>query len=1207
MKTLRLMPIVAISGGYRVDLELHMPGISVQTAAVEFDVDFSDSQRDAFEWYFEDYLQYPFDPAPANAAVVRKQLVKFGVSLFSSIFQQTTTIPLWDAFQRDLGNSRIEIASAPNEAAILPWELLQPVSGSPLALSTGAFVRTTAALSPETLLEARPPGPIRILLVICRPDRALDVPFRSIAIRLLEVLRSSTAGSFELTALRPPTFEQLNDTLKAAAAAGRPYDVVHFDGHGDFGFAYPTSGLPSGKKHGVVFFETTEPKNPSLPVNGRNLGKVLAHNGVKVAILNACRSARAEPRPAPSTAFENSKGPTERAGAFVSLAHEINQAGVPGVVAMGYNVYVDTAAKFVSDLYNSLAQGRSLAESVLQGRQKLAADKLRNIGFEAREIDDWPVPVLYESYPLILFSGVTEAVEEMPRRSSIPPAVRLPEAGFWGRDETLLALDREFDRSSVALIHAFAGSGKTSTALEFARWYSETGALDNGVVLYTSFANFISASALLEQITDAVLRLKAVDENVWANSTFTERLERVFSTLSKVPVLWIWDDVEQIDGFPPGTPSRWTVSERNEISELLNAARAALVKVKILLLSRRDDNWLPNFVARLKLPPLRLIDSYNLAAAFAQTRRVNAHSADWLPLIEFAGGNPLTLTIVVRHALDQHLKSAEAIADFVAHLVEGRADILDASSESRSESLAASLNYGFATAFSEMERKQLAVLCLFRGFVDVDAFLFIHGWLDDLPSNPRETSMALLDRAAQIGHLAHIQDGYYTIHPALPWFFKRLLEQHYPDCKEDLELAFVNAMDEISQRLILHYHQNDVGVVDHLRLEEANLVGTYAAAFERQWWKLILNPAHSLIALYKHTGRYLAWNRLVDEVVPMFGDPNTGEAWPGIDEADWYNVVVDWLVIRARDSGHFSFAESIQKKMVEYRRRKLASFEADAVITDGSVPESRRSRISRLIFNNERLSFDKFRAWRERELLKTLAIDLNGLAQIIRLKGCADCIPLYLEAAEICERIGNVRLMAAVANNLNYAYSTVADPVDIDAADHWASVSYELSPKIDIQWEASSLGELARIDYKRAQHALAADDQEAATYLLAAREKYMRALAIMPLNASLKDRIMVHSFLGNICHMLWLTDEALENYQKAIQYNERASDYFAASNLRFNVAVILADHGSQTTALTFAETALKGFVACGGRAAEMAAKTQALITVLKKRISDGGT
>lgn len=78
--------------------------------------------------------------------------------------------------------------------------------------------------------------------------------------------------------------------------------------------------------------------------------------------------------------------------------------------------------------------------------------------------------------------------EATPARGTLDPKLPLsPDVGFFGRDETLLAIDRAFDTQSIVLLHAYAGNGKTSTAAEFAHWYSLTGGVD-GPVLFTSFA-----------------------------------------------------------------------------------------------------------------------------------------------------------------------------------------------------------------------------------------------------------------------------------------------------------------------------------------------------------------------------------------------------------------------------------------------------------------------------------------------------------------------------------------------------------------------------------------------------------------------------------------------------------------------------------------------------------------------------------------------
>ena len=125
---------------------------------------------------------------------------------------------------------------------------------------------------------------------------------------------------------------------------------------------------------------------------------------------------------------------------------------------------------------------------------------------EPRPLQDWLVPVVYETAPLVLraATGVSRPVINLSQaeagreRGSRDPALPAePDAGFFGRDETLLALDRAFDTTPVVLLQAWAGAGKTSTALEFARWYALTGAAD--AVMFTSFTRYLPLAGLLDQ------------------------------------------------------------------------------------------------------------------------------------------------------------------------------------------------------------------------------------------------------------------------------------------------------------------------------------------------------------------------------------------------------------------------------------------------------------------------------------------------------------------------------------------------------------------------------------------------------------------------------------------------------------------------------------------------------------------------------------
>jgi hypothetical protein len=170
---------------------------------------------------------------------------------------------------------------------------------------------------------------------------------------------------------------------------------VHFDGHGAFLDAtqvddtVAVSSLKFGAavrdgRHGFLVFEEPSVTSKQRLVDGPMLGELLVETRVPVLVLNACRSAYAEAPPAP----DPSKRVHDRIRAYGSLAAEVADQGVPGVVAMCYSVYVDTAARFVGDLYERLSAGRSLGAAVSAARKALADDPNRQIGARPVALQD---------------------------------------------------------------------------------------------------------------------------------------------------------------------------------------------------------------------------------------------------------------------------------------------------------------------------------------------------------------------------------------------------------------------------------------------------------------------------------------------------------------------------------------------------------------------------------------------------------------------------------------------------------------------------------------------------------------------------------------------------------------------------------------------------------------------------------------------------
>jgi hypothetical protein len=435
----------------------------------------------------------------------------------------------------------------------------------------------------------------------------------------------------------------MGKVLRAAKDKGEPYHVVHFDGHGtvleveklfqefegktdkelaklletfmhfDPNRFSPEVVYPRPRRagsRGYLAFENPGSAHNLRLVDGPELGALLVETKVPVLVLNACRSAHAEAppvaEPADSATSESAAGaapasapnnPHSHVRAFGSFAQEVMDAGAAGVIAMRYNVYVVTAARFVAELYGTLTQGYTLGEAVTLGRKQLHADPLREIAFQPRPLQDWAVPVVYEAGPLSLFparSNVSDlkvtlgGAQAMPAAGNLDPGLpKAPDAGFFGRDETLLALDRAFDQHHVVLLHAYAGSGKTATAAEFARWYALTGGLHGGEVLFTTFEHHTPLPRVLDRIGQQFGRSLEQSGINWLALNDVQRRDIAIQVLTQVPVLWVWDNVEPVAGFPPGTESAWNAADQRELLDFLSDARDT--KVKILLTSLRDE------------------------------------------------------------------------------------------------------------------------------------------------------------------------------------------------------------------------------------------------------------------------------------------------------------------------------------------------------------------------------------------------------------------------------------------------------------------------------------------------------------------------------------------------------------------------------------------------------------------------------------------
>lgn len=1244
MRTLRFTQSSEGAHRYRIEVALEGGGAR-QVAVSHFNFGLSAKEQEEVRWYLEEYLQYPHDPAPQIAARIENRMIAIGNEIFGGVFHTDEARDLWAALRPSLGDTRVEIVTELREASTIPWELMRdPTIDTPLALFARAFVRThpRAALRPhvpQTISE-----PVRVLLVISRPRGGEDVPFRSVASRLIKSATASFNEVFQLDVLRPPTFERLSRVLREAKADGNPYHIVHFDGHGVYQEGRQLGLLPSTHQfvdhrpgqHGYLLFESRAQRDNIELVDGPKFGRLLAETKVPFLILNACRSAHADPPNLPvevngSSGDGGDTNPPNEVRAFGSLAQEVMDAGAAGVVAMRYNVYVVTAAQFVADLYTSLVQGRTLGEAVTLGRKQLHDQPLREIAYDPVALQDWVVPVVYEAAPVVLFPEaaatpqISIAIQPdsvTPGRgdldSNLPPS---PDVGFWGRDETLLDLDRAFDTQTLVLLHAYAGDGKTTTAAEFARWYTSTGGVD-GPVLFTSFEQHRPLPRVLdtiERIFGGTLEQQGVH---WLTLSDAEKRDVALDVLRQIPVLWVWDNVEQIAGFPGGTPSAWTPEEQQELVSFLRAARDT--RAKFLLTSRRDEhNWLGDLPARVALAPMPMQERAQLARALANKHGHRLSEIDdWRPLLRYTQGNPLTITVVVREALRAGLHTKQHIEDFVTNLRNGEAELGDDESQGRARSLGASLDYGLEHAFNREERKRLALLCFYQGFVAADVFSMMGrpeswGHLYSMRGFTYEASIELLDRAAEVGLLTTFAHGdhraaksttdwhflpshsaeigrYYTVHPAIPWHLKKQFDRYYPevstatenpDTRTQATSAFVEVMATVAGEGYRHYRGGNPSAVDWIAVYEANLLHAHQLALAHNWWDPLISVLQGIRALYEGTSRWAEWSSLVYEVVPHFTDPDNDGPLPGY-EVVW-QVVTEFRIRLTFQTRHWSQVQRLLRLVIDTNFRQLGAESVESFIAQiGTTP--------REAFGTERY-----------RTIVSMSGSLHELGLSQWESKQSDCIQSFKQCIAISRWIGDSYHEKQSTYAVGLAYATIDEVKDLQQAENWFhqySNLLEAHETLARSFLFNELGNLARERAHQAQKNGSSPEEVAAHFQDAVRS-YHRALNLTPPLAH-ESLSVKHSSLGVVYNELGSTETSLQHLQEAIRLAVLADDAFRAGNARHNAAITLLDDRRYADARLYAEAALNDFRTFGHGAAAETTRAHDLLAEIERSSGD---
>ena len=759
---------------------------------IEVSDPFSEQEEARLEWYFEEWLKFPFtDQVPAEQA--KASIRTYGEAMFAQVFRDNP-----DAYHeyRELRAQDIslEIIGSP-EFHALHWEALHdPNDARPLAVDA-VVVRKN--LKPAVKRAKVQPAPqLRVLLITARPAGVQDVSYRTISRPLVEALETGKIPA-QIDMVRPGTFEALVNHLEEIRDEHGEgyYHIIHLDMHGALltfdqyqkfsenhqpnrytfrgDYAHTDISEYPGLK-AFLFFEDPDGKAEGSvdPVSADDLAGLLNMHHIPMVILNAGQSGK-------------------QAGvAETSLGSRLLDAGAQLVMTMSYSVTVSAVKLLMTTLYRQLLAGRDPAVAIRRARLELYNDKLRRAAFgQEISLEDWLLPVIYQNrapgFDQNTFQGqvVPTFTDYAPPRTTYR---------FVGRDIDILQVERLLlHQRNLLLIHGLGGAGKTTLLHHLGWWWQKTRFVKQ--VFY--FGYDVKAYHLSEIVSKIGQELGLSLTGIAADDRAV-----VLRVLKSTRYLLILDNLESITGEGLAVRNILPPAAQTEIRSFLQE----LVDTKSLALlgSRGYENW-------LRPDPLRDGDVYDLpwldseaqsdlaeailkACQAPRYPELAEHQNDFKRLLKLLGGYPLAMEVVLSNL-------AQATPAQIIERLQAADVDLDNKSESaqKTDSILKCIHYSHSNL---SEEAQTLLLCLapFTG-------VFNTGWLEQyaellkaqpaLADLPFDQWQAILQEAVNWGLLRPHKDlaqmGYLSLQPILPYFLKtRLNDEAQAARKQAIEAAF---------------------------------------------------------------------------------------------------------------------------------------------------------------------------------------------------------------------------------------------------------------------------------------------------------------------------------------------------------------------------------------------------------------------------------
>lgn len=886
-------------------------------ASVGFALALAAEERAALDRYHSEHVK-PTIGASARVEAVEGVMRNLGRLLFETAFPTGSQARgfLDEVMAREDRGELVIISGRP-EFLSLPWELMNdPQLGYFINGLTGV-ARQTAVDVPTGDTTERVDEALHVLMLSASPldgappDQGSLVDRNTVAggrlatatVAALEGLNTEAS----LDNPRPATFEALQGLLERNP---NHYHIAHLDG----------VTLDAGGN--LLLEDATGGRDSVAP---ERLGAVLAGGGVNVALLTA-----------------GAQNEDISMASWSAAAMEIAGAGVAQVAALPAPLHPDAAEGSMRAFYTRLAQGNTVATAVSSIRRGLMDTPERVSVYGKRVWWDWQLPAVYQSREF-----VPPVIAQHQPDPLAPPVIHPEEAptddlqipvqgqhGLVGRQAEMRQLERVLQANSVVLLSGDTGTGKTELALGLCRWFLKPARVAYpGGVFYTAFE--ASQAAGIERVVHEIGT--AVAGLDFADMRAEQQRRWVLAYLQQNPSLLVWDNVENVAGFPDGNAGLLSDDELPGLAAFLGEATTGPVGTSALLLSRRDaEDWLTMPYASVTLEGLTDSDRLALAATLMDQAEVPASraSADFGELLDRLAGHPLAMQIAIPPVKDV---PATVVSAELQRLMDEQPDGGEAG---RSAVLTAAMEYSFSR-MSRRNRTHLPFMALFQRRVMLDVLSHIteertysQVMGDDLASGASRSLLTpdgglqssgrsyascrtLLRQAQAAGFLEPISPSVYQINPAMPWFLGRKLGGQVSGSGiQALEQEFVRVYADTADYFMESLYENQDTGTTAVLAEEGNLTQALGLALEYRQWdnaQLLIQP---LAQVYRMQKRFPELRRLRGQLLDVIG--HTAAAAEGNGAIEFWQYLLGTDAMESVEIMDLDRAEGFNEQLLAY-------------------------------------------------------------------------------------------------------------------------------------------------------------------------------------------------------------------------------------------------------------------------------------------------